>query len=114
MGSGGNVGAVLYGIGFRSLAYNDAFLLMGSLVIASSFLSLGINIPCHAGLIWGEDNNAVIRARERYLRRREGIMAMTEQQEALETVDNEDLDSTGEANIQMQRIAEENEESKSA
>ena len=86
VGSGGNVGAVVYGLGFRSLNYNSAFLLMGSLVIASSFLSLGINIPCHAGLIWGEDNHAVISARERYLRRR----AMTHrEQNAPGTVMNE-------------------------
>ena len=42
---------------------------MGIVVICSSFLSLLINIPCHAGLIWGEDNHAVIQARERYLER---------------------------------------------
>lgn len=42
---------------------------MGAIVICSSFLSVFINIPCHAGLIWGEDNHAVIQARERYLER---------------------------------------------
>ena len=71
VGSGGNAGSVIYGIGFRSLPYRDAFVLMGSIVICSSLLSLGIRIPCHAGLISGEDNHAVISARERYLRKRE-------------------------------------------
>jgi len=71
VGSGGNAGSVVYGIGFRSLPYRDAFVLMGSIVICSSLLSFGIRIPCHAGLISGEDNHAVISARERYLRRRE-------------------------------------------
>jgi hypothetical protein len=69
VGSGGNVGSVVYGLGFRSLPYEKAFLMMGSIVIASSFLSLLIDIPCHAGLISGEDNHAVIQARERYIRR---------------------------------------------
>jgi NNP family nitrate/nitrite transporter-like MFS transporter len=66
VGSGGNVGSVLYGLGFRSLPYNTAFLIMGCIVIASSFLSFFIDIPCHAGLIWGEDNHAVLTARQRY------------------------------------------------
>ncbi|KAL3934778.1 MAG: hypothetical protein SGBAC_009574 [Bacillariaceae sp.] len=91
VGSGGNVGSVVYGLGFRSLEYDTAFLMMGSIVIASSFLSIFINIPCHAGLLWGEDNHAVIQARERYLRRRE--MART--QDAGETAN---TDGNGEDN----------------
>lgn len=71
VGSGGNMGSVIYGLGFRSLPYRDAFVMMGSIVIASSALSLGIQIPCHAGLISGEDNYAIISARERYVRRRQ-------------------------------------------
>ena len=59
----------MYGFLFRSLAYDTAFIIMGIIVICSSFLSLFINIPCHAGLVWGEDNFAVIQARERYLER---------------------------------------------
>jgi NNP family nitrate/nitrite transporter-like MFS transporter len=69
VGSGGNVGSVVYGFLFRSLPYRTAFLLMGSIVVASSSLSLFIRIPCHAGLIWGEDNHAVIQARQRFLQR---------------------------------------------
>jgi len=71
VGSGGNVGSVVYGLGFRSLSYRDGFLMMGSIVIVSSFLSIFIDIPCHAGMLWGEDNHAVIQARERYLQNRQ-------------------------------------------
>jgi hypothetical protein len=44
--------------------------MMGCIVIASSFLSVFINIPLHAGLLRGEDNLTVIQARERYRRHR--------------------------------------------
>ena len=71
VGSGGNVGSLVFGLGFRSLEYRQAFLMTGSIVVGSSFLSLFVKIPCHAGLITGEDNNTVIQARERFLRRRE-------------------------------------------
>ena len=69
VGSGGNCGSVIYGLGFRSLPYNQAFLMMGSIVVASAFLSIFIDIPCHACLLWGEDNHAVIQARERHQQR---------------------------------------------
>lgn len=78
VGSGGNVGSLVYAFGFRSLDYKSAFVMMGSMVIVSSFLSIFISIPCHAGLFWGQDNHAVIGARERYLRQRQqrqGIVA---------------------------------------
>ena len=71
VGSGGNAGSVIYGLGFRSLPYRDAFVMMGVIVVAASSLNFFIRIPCHAGLISGEDNFAVINARERYIRRRE-------------------------------------------
>ncbi len=71
VGSGGNVGSVVYGIGFRNLEYKAGFLMMGCIVIASSFLSVFIHIPCHAGLLWGEDNHTVLQARERYRLQRE-------------------------------------------
>jgi hypothetical protein len=44
--------------------------MMGCIVIASSFFSVFINIPLHAGLLRGEDNLAVIQARDRYRRHR--------------------------------------------
>lgn len=71
VGSGGNVGSVVYGFGFRSLPYRSAFLMMGSIAMSSSILSAFVKIPCHAGLLRGEDNHAVIEARERFMQRRE-------------------------------------------
>lgn len=71
VGSGGNVGSVVYGLGFRNLEYRTAFIMMGSIVIVSSFLSFFINIPLHAGMISGEDNHSVLQARERYKKQRE-------------------------------------------
>jgi hypothetical protein len=79
--------------------------LMGSIVIASSFLSIFINIPCHAGLIWGEDNHAVIQARERYLQRRE----MARQQEAGETANTEGNADVEESSPQLELKSVENE-----
>jgi NNP family nitrate/nitrite transporter-like MFS transporter len=70
VGAGGNVGSVIFALGFRSLDYNTAFLVMGALVMASSILSIFIDIPCHACMLWGKDNNAVINARQRFQRRR--------------------------------------------
>ncbi|GAX24081.1 hypothetical protein FisN_9Hh333 [Fistulifera solaris] len=66
VGSGGNMGSVIYGFCFRAMPYRDAFLMMGSIVIMSSFLTMFIKIPCHAGMFWGEDNHAVIQQRERF------------------------------------------------
>jgi len=80
VGSGGNVGSVVYGIGFRNMEYKAAFLMMGSLVIASSFLSIFIHIPCHAGMLWGEDNHTVLQARERYRLQREMARHAVEEQ----------------------------------
>jgi NNP family nitrate/nitrite transporter-like MFS transporter len=82
VGSGGNVGSVVYGIGFRNLEYKSAFLLMGSVVIVSSFLSIFIHIPCHAGMLWGEDNNTVLQARERYRLQRERARQAVEEQQS--------------------------------
>ena len=65
------MGSMVYGLGFRSLNYQQGFVMMGSIVMASSVLSIGINIPCHAQMLWGQDNHAVIRARERFARRRQ-------------------------------------------
>lgn len=56
IGAGGNTGAVCFGIGFRQLDYKEAFVVMGSTIICSSALSLGIFLPGHAGLIMGKDD----------------------------------------------------------
>jgi MFS transporter, NNP family, nitrate/nitrite transporter len=55
VGAGGNVGAVLFGIGFRQLEYYQAFVLMG-LVILLSGASCGlIYIKGHSALFCGKD-----------------------------------------------------------
>lgn len=56
IGAGGNTGAVCFGLGFRQLDVKDAFYIMGFSIIASSFLSVFIFIPGHAGLICGKDD----------------------------------------------------------
>lgn len=71
---------VVYGIGFRNMDYKAAFLMMGSIVIVSSFLSILIHIPCHAGLLWGEDNHTVLQSRERYRLQRERAQQAIEEQ----------------------------------
>ena len=52
VGAGGNVGAVVFSLGFRNLPYVDAFRLMGSVIIGSAFLSLFVFIREHHGLIF--------------------------------------------------------------
>lgn len=56
IGAGGSTGAVCFGLGFRNLPYKTAFILMGSVIIASSVLSVCIRIKGHAGLLGGEDD----------------------------------------------------------
>merc|ERR1711943_15833 len=56
VGAGGNSGAVGFGMGFRQLDYEAAFTIMGITIMASSALSVFINIKGHAGLIWGKDD----------------------------------------------------------
>jgi NNP family nitrate/nitrite transporter-like MFS transporter len=53
--AGGNVGAVCFGLCFRNLSYEKAFVIMGSTIIVSSFLSFFIRIKGHTGLVSGED-----------------------------------------------------------
>lgn len=55
IGAGGNTGAVCFGLGFRNLAYKDAFTLMGWTIIGSCALSFLIFIKGHAGLVCGKD-----------------------------------------------------------
>jgi MFS transporter, NNP family, nitrate/nitrite transporter len=62
VGAGGNTGAVAFGLGFRQLPYYDAFILMGSCIIASGVLSLFICIKGHAGLVTGQDSEEAIAA----------------------------------------------------
>mmetsp|Transcript_11357 Transcript_11357/g.24061 ORF Transcript_11357/g.24061 Transcript_11357/m.24061 type:complete len:482 (+) Transcript_11357:127-1572(+) len=55
VGAGGNTGAVCFGLGFRNLEYQTAFMLMGFTILGSSVLSAGILIKGHSGLFCGED-----------------------------------------------------------
>merc|ERR1712045_481776 len=59
VGAGGNCGAVAFGLGFRQLGYVKAFTLMGSCIIASGVLSLGVCIKGHRGLLYGTDSPAI-------------------------------------------------------
>jgi hypothetical protein len=73
--------------------------MMGSIVMASSLTSFFIKIPCHAGLLTGEDNHAVINARERHLQR---LQYESSQAEATEQVDAAvDRAETGEGGNEM-------------
>ena len=76
------MGSVVYGFCFRSLPYRDAFLLMGSIVVASSALSLGINIPMHSGLLSGEDHPAVLQTRARFAEQRRQSQEQQQQQQS--------------------------------
>jgi hypothetical protein len=112
VGSGGNVGSVVYGIGFRNLEYKTAFVMMGSLVIVSSFLSIFIHIPCHAGMLWGEDNNTVLQARERYRRQRERARQAVEERQSRGrlTDTNQNNDGEGGATVESLERAEQGSE----
>ena len=52
IGSGGNVGAVAFGLCFQQLSARNAFLVMGCIIVVSSILSVGIFIKGQSGLIW--------------------------------------------------------------
>jgi MFS transporter, NNP family, nitrate/nitrite transporter len=53
VGAGGNIGAVVFGLGFRQLNYKSAFYLMGGCVIAISFSTLLVKIKDCSSLILG-------------------------------------------------------------
>jgi NNP family nitrate/nitrite transporter-like MFS transporter len=57
IGAGGNSGAVAFGMGFRELAYKDAFIIMGVAICASSVLSVFICIPGSSRLFGGDDDD---------------------------------------------------------
>jgi hypothetical protein len=75
------MGSIIYGLGFRSLPYHDAFVMMSCIVMATSFLTIFIHIPCHAGMLTGHDNYAVVQARERFRLRKEAERAAALQQQ---------------------------------
>ena len=63
VGAGGNVGAVGFGLCFRQLEYEQAFNLMGAIVLASGLAGAFINIKGHAMLLCGSDDPAIAKAR---------------------------------------------------
>lgn len=62
VGAGGNTGAVGFGMGFRQLSYEKAFMIMGFSILGSCFTSLFIFIKGHAGLVWRKDAPAINKA----------------------------------------------------
>jgi NNP family nitrate/nitrite transporter-like MFS transporter len=56
VGAGGNTGAVGFGLGFRQLTYEKAFVIMGASIMASAILSIFINLKGHRSLLWGKDD----------------------------------------------------------
>lgn len=55
VGAGGNTGAVCFGLGFRNLAYNDAFVLMGVVILVSVIPTAFIYIKGHSAMFCGKD-----------------------------------------------------------
>lgn len=55
VGAGGNTGAVGFGLGFRQLSYEKAFIIMGCTILASGLLSALIVIKGYSSLFCGED-----------------------------------------------------------
>jgi NNP family nitrate/nitrite transporter-like MFS transporter len=55
VGAGGNSGAVGFGLGFRQLGYESAFVIMGCTILGSAFLSPLIYIKGHSAMFCGKD-----------------------------------------------------------
>ncbi|GAX22636.1 hypothetical protein FisN_17Lh128 [Fistulifera solaris] len=58
VGGGGNCGAVAFGMAFRELSYEKAFMIMGFCIIGSALMSALINIKGSSALFWGTDDVA--------------------------------------------------------
>eukprot|EP00977_Amphora_coffeiformis_P028209 scaffold34913_cov172-Amphora_coffeaeformis.AAC.5 len=55
VGAGGNAGAVGFGMGFRQLKYETAFIIMGISILVTAALSVLVNIKGHSAMLWGKD-----------------------------------------------------------
>jgi NNP family nitrate/nitrite transporter-like MFS transporter len=75
VGAGGNCGAVGFGLGFRQLDYETAFIIMGITILASGILSIFISIKGHASLLWGTDTIVASKA---------GVLTVPEPDEEVE------------------------------
>ena len=51
VGAGGSVGSVLFGVCFRQMTAKRAFLSIGIIMVASSFLSIFVFVKGHPGLV---------------------------------------------------------------
>jgi NNP family nitrate/nitrite transporter-like MFS transporter len=56
VGAGGSTAAVGFGMGFRQLSYESAFVIMGWTIIGSAVLSVFFKLKGHRSLLWGKDN----------------------------------------------------------
>lgn len=63
VGAGGNVGGVVFSLIFRELGDRSAFLTMGFLIVASSFLTILISIEGHQTFLGGQDSIEVLERR---------------------------------------------------
>ena len=62
VGAGGNVGAVVFGLGFRNLpTYKAAFTMMGCIILGSCLLSVMVLIKGHSGLICGKEDHVPLK-----------------------------------------------------
>lgn len=59
VGAGGNIGAVCFGLGFRNLETQAAFIVMGSCVLGAAALSALVFIRDHRSLLCGKDSDVV-------------------------------------------------------
>lgn len=59
VGAGGNSGAVGFGMGFRQLDYEAAFVIMGCAILGSAFLTVFVNIKGHSAMFWGVEDETV-------------------------------------------------------
>uniref|UniRef100_A0A7S3LCV2 Nitrate/nitrite transporter n=1 Tax=Amphora coffeiformis TaxID=265554 RepID=A0A7S3LCV2_9STRA len=55
VGAGGNSGAVGFGLGFRQLGYEDAFIIMGCTILGSAASCVLINIKGYSAMLWGKE-----------------------------------------------------------
>lgn len=65
VGAGGNIGGACFTLIFAHNSYQQSFLLMGCVVVASAIWTVFIAIPGHRGLIYGKDSNEIVEHRNR-------------------------------------------------
>lgn len=63
IGAGGNVGAIGFGLFFRQMEYEKAFMTMSFVILGAATLSFFIKIKGHAPLLCGTDSPVAINRR---------------------------------------------------